>query len=252
MRYQRPHSGSFSPSLSQPSRVIDPRRARQRLVRALKSQGIADGPVLAAIGAIPRHNFVPEALASHAYDNISLSIGLGQTISQPFTVARMLELLEVEPGMRVLEIGMGSGYQTALLAHMGCVVFGVERLKELYQIASRRLRSLGFGRVQTIKGDGTLGLPQAAPFDRIIVAAGSPLVPPPLLEQLEEGGVMVIPVGTLQRDQRLLRLLKRQGKIYSSDMGPAVFVDLVGDHGWPAAKIENFPEYMQHKSMERH
>lgn len=215
------------------ARKPDPKRLRQRMVKEqILARGIVDPLVIAAMGEVPRHLFVQEALAAHAYEDTSLPIGYGQTISQPYMVARMSELLEAERGMRVLEIGAGCGYQMAVLAAMGCVVYGMERVREIYQATLARLRRLRLMRAQLHLGDGTLGLPPAAPFDRIIVSAGGPEIPPPLVSQLGNGGVLLIPVGSTQRRQRLTRLRKLNGKVYMEDLGMAVFVDLIGNHGW--------------------
>lgn len=210
---------------------IDPRRLRQRMVEELARQGIEDAAVLAAMAEVPRHLFVDEALRGRAYDAGTLPIGRGQTISSPFTVAKMTTLLQAGPGMRVLEIGTGSGYQAAVLASMGCLVESVERLPELHEKSTALLRSLGCTGVRTWLADGTLGLPKLAPFARIIVTAGGPAVPHPLLEQLDESGIMLIPVGN-SKNQRLIRVFRRDGSLYEQDCGPAVFVDLVGSHGW--------------------
>lgn len=214
-------------------RGLDPKRLRLRMVKEqIEARGVSDPHVLAAMRIVPRHLFVQEALAAHAYDDTSLPIGYGQTISQPFMVARMSELLEAERGMRVLEIGAGCGYQMAVLAAMGLVVYGIERVREIYQTTLARLRRMRLLRVQLLLGDGTLGLPPAAPFDRIIVSAGGPEIPPPLVSQLDNGGILLIPVGAAQRQQRLLRVHKQNNKIYTEDLGMAVFVDLIGNHGW--------------------
>ena len=198
----------------------------------LEARGITDCGVLAAMGSVPRHLFVQEALRAQAYEDTPLPIGYGQTISQPYIVALMSQLLEARRGMRVLEIGTGSGYQAAVLASMGSVVFTVERLRELYQSTAPLLRQLGLRSIHMQRRDGTLGVPEAAPFDRIIVTAGGPEVPPPLVDQLDEGGILLIPVGSRPRTQRLLRLRKTQGRVSREDLGPVIFVDLVGDHGW--------------------
>lgn len=210
----------------------DPKRSRSRMARELGQRGISDSRVLAAMAQVPRHLFVQEALASHAYADAALPIGYGQTISQPFMVARMTEMLETAPGQRVLEVGAGCGYQAAVLAAIGCTVYGMERVREIYQLTLARLRALKIRNVQIHYGDGTLGFPQAAPFDRIIVSAGGPEVPPPLINQLAEGGVLIIPVGSVSRNQRLLRLRKTGGSTTTEDLGNAAFVDLVGNHGW--------------------
>lgn len=212
--------------------AIDPRRLRLRMVRELAARGITDGRVLDAMSRVPRHLFVPEGLRSRAYEDCPLPIGYGQTISQPSTVALMSQMLETSPGMRVLEVGTGSGYQAAVLAAMGCTVYTVERLKELYQSARALLQQLNLRAIHMQRSDGTLGMPAAAPFDRIIVTAGGPQIPRPLLEQLAVDGIMLIPVGARPRTQRLMRIMRRQGRLCSEDLGSAVFVDLVGDHGW--------------------
>ena len=212
--------------------AIDPRRLRLRMVRELAARGITDGRVLDAMSRVPRHLFVPEGLRSRAYEDCPLPIGYGQTISQPSTVALMSQMLETSPGMRVLEVGTGSGYQAAVLAAMGCTVYTVERLKELYQSARALLQQLDLRAIHMQRSDGTLGMPAAAPFDRIIVTAGGPQIPRPLLEQLAVDGIMLIPVGARPRTQRLMRIMRRQGRLCSEDLGSAVFVDLVGDHGW--------------------
>ena len=168
--------------------AIDPRRLRLRMVRELAARGITDGRVLDAMSRVPRHLFVPEGLRSRAYEDCPLPIGYGQTISQPSTVALMSQMLETSPGMRVLEVGTGSGYQAAVLAAMGCTVYTVERLKELYQSARALLQQLDLRAIHMQRSDGTLGMPAAAPFDRIIVTAGGPQIPRPLLEQLAVDG----------------------------------------------------------------
>lgn len=198
----------------------------------IEARGIGNQAVLDAMAQVPRHLFVPEAFKSHAYDDAPIPIGFGQTISQPFTVARMTDLLEVDKGVRVLEIGAGSGYQAAVLASIGCAVISIERLRELYLRAKALLQKLGYRAIHLHRGDGTLGFPVAAPFERILVSAGGPQVPPPLLAQLAEGGVLLIPVGGRPGQQHLLRLRKFNGKIIQEDLGSTTFVDLVGDHGW--------------------
>ena len=203
--------------------AIDPRRLRLRMVRELAARGITDGRVLDAMSRVPRHLFVPEGLRSRAYEDCPLPIGYGQTISQPSTVALMSQMLETSPGMRVLEVGTGSGYQAAVLAAMGCTVYTVERLKELYQSARALLQQLDLRAIHMQRSDGTLGMPAAAPFDRIIVTAGGPQIPRPLLEQLAVDGIMLIPVGARPRTQRLMRIMRRQGRLCSEDLGPAVF-----------------------------
>lgn len=202
------------------------------VVEQLESRGISNPLVLGAMASVPRHLFVQEALAAHAYEDTFLPIGFGQTISSPYMVARMCELLEPEQGIRVLEIGAGCGYQMAVLAAMGCTVYGIERVKGIYQATLQRLKRLALAHTHLFFGDGTLGLLSAAPFDRIIVAAGGPEIPPPLVRQLGEGGILLVPVGSISRQQRLLKVTKNRGRIFTEDCGPAVFVDLIGSHGW--------------------
>lgn len=216
-----------------PATTIDPKRHRIRMVQEqIQARGIQDPAVIAAMLSVQRHLFVQEGLRSQSYEDRALPIGHGQTISQPYIVARMTELLELQPGMRVLEIGTGSGYQAAVLAAMGCTVYTIERVRELYLATQSLLRELGLRAIHTKRDDGTLGAPEAAPFDRIIVTAGGPEVPLPLIAQLEDPGILLIPVGEQKRAQKLLRVSKNQGTITQEDMGNVVFVDLVGNHGW--------------------
>lgn len=210
---------------------IDPHRLRTRMVERLKTQGVDDEAVLDVMGRVPRDLFVDEALRARAYELETLPLGRGQTISNPYTVARMTSLLHVEPGMTVLEIGTGSGYQAAVLAALGCRVVTVERLPELYAKASAAFAELGLHMIEAHLGDGTLGHPQNAPYARIVVTAGGPEIPAPLVDQLDEGGIMVIPVGS-SGQQRLKRVFRHHGALHEQDCGPAVFVDLVGSHGW--------------------
>ncbi len=212
-------------------RDLDHRRQRM-VTEQIRGRGITDERVLAAMAAVPRHLFVEEALASQAYEDHPVPIGHGQTLSQPYMVALMSALLEVQPKDRILEIGTGSGYQAAILAAMGAEVFTVERLKPLYQSAKERLPALGFQQIHLRLADGTLGWPEAAPFDKIIVTAGGPAIPVPLVDQLADPGFLVIPVGRERREQRLIRLVKRGGEAKTEDLGAVVFVDLVGAHGW--------------------
>ncbi len=212
---------------------LDPKRQRERMVNdQLKARGIADARVLAVMGELPRHLFVEEALARQAYLDSPLPIGEGQTISQPYIVARMSELLQVEPGMKVLEIGTGSGYQAAVLAKLGADVHTVERIPKLCASARERLLSLGLFNVHVKQDDGTLGWPSAAPFDRIIVTAGGPEIPQPLVDQLGEGGRMVLPVGGTRRAQCLVLVEKLPQGVRQSEVCSVAFVDLVGKHGW--------------------
>lgn len=214
--------------------MIDPKRLRSRMVQEqLVARGISAQPVIKAMLEIPRHCFVPEALRSQAYADTPLPIGYGQTISLPYTVALMSQALNVQAGMRVLEIGTGSGYQAAVLASMGCTVFSIERIPELYAQTKELLRRLDLRGIHLLRRDGTLGLPEAAPFDRIIVTAGGPKIPEPLVDQLDENGILLVPIGERPRSQRLIRLLKQGDTISQEDLGQAVFVDLIGDYGWP-------------------
>lgn len=232
---RQPYSASqerHSPGAS----LVDPRRLRRRMVAALGEQlaqrGLGAPAVLAAMDSVPRHLFVDDALRAHAYEDTPLPIGFGQTISQPSIVALMTAALDPQPGMRVLEIGTGSGYQAAVLDAIGCAVFSLERMPELYSATRSLLQSMQLTKIRTYCRDGTKGLPLAAPFERIIVTAGGPEVPAPLLDQLDEGGILVIPVGTRPRTQRLLRVRKQFGLAQTEDLGSVAFVDLVGDHGW--------------------
>ena len=211
----------------------DFKRQRQRMVNEqLLNRGISDPAVLDAMSRTQRHLFVPEALQPRAYDDHPLPIGHGQTISQPYIVACMTQLLEASPGMSVLELGTVSGYQSAILAGMGLDVFTVERVRELYFPAKDLFRRLGLLGIRTRIADGTLGWQENAPFDRIIVTAGGPDIPSPLLDQLADPGIMVIPVGKNRREQRLVRVFKKDGGMTARALGNVTFVDLVGDHGW--------------------
>jgi len=213
--------------------MIDPVRLRQRMVKEqIEARGVTDRAVLDAMGTLPRHLFVEEALAYKAYSDSPLPIGEGQTISQPYIVALMTELLEVEPGMKVLEIGTGSGYQAAVLAEVGGEVFTVERVKKLFFAARKRFMDMRMFSVKLKMDDGTMGWPEEAPFDRIIVTAGGPEVPAPLVEQLADPGRMLIPVGSSKRLQSLILIEKKDGEIIRTDKGGVAFVDLVGKHGW--------------------
>jgi protein-L-isoaspartate(D-aspartate) O-methyltransferase len=204
---------------------------RRRLIETLRSKGIADLSVLRAFDLVPRHLFVPTGVYHRAYDDTSIPIGNGQTISQPSTHARYLELLALTGRERVLEIGTGSGYQTALLSHLAAQVFSVERVPALLDRAREILREAEIRNVSLLAGDGTLGWRDHAPYDAILVTAGSPTVPEPLAEQLAEGGRMLIPLGG--RDQQVLTVITRKGDTFERrNVAPARFVPLVGRHGW--------------------
>jgi protein-L-isoaspartate(D-aspartate) O-methyltransferase len=203
--------------------------ARSAMVaRQLQGRGIAEVRVLAAMGKVPRHLFVPPALAPRAYGDYPLPIGGGQTISQPYIVALMSQWAEVKPGDKVLEVGTGSGYQAAVLAELTDKVFSIEIKPELARSAAARLKELGYGRVRVKAGDGYLGWPEEAPFDAILVTAAAPKVPPALAAQLKEGGHLVIPLGEAGGDQTLVRLRKVGGELKEEERLPVRFVPLVG------------------------
>lgn len=202
-------------------------RTRDRLVQRLRSEGIKDNIVLEAIGSVPRHLFVDEALASRAYEDTALPIGYGQTISQPYIVARMTELLmDVKPGT-VLEVGTGSGYQSAILSRLVDKVYTTERIESLASQARQRFRRLGYRNVRVQHSDGSWGWPQFGPFDAIIVTAGGADIPKPLLEQLAIGGRLVMPLG--DRVRQILVSVTRTPSVYERvDLEPVVFVPLIG------------------------
>jgi len=204
---------------------------RHRLVAELQEKGIADARVLKAVGTVPRERFIDSALAHRAYEDTALPIGLKQTISQPYTVARQSELMELAPGENVLEIGTGSGYQCAILCEMGQKVFSVERHEELYRKSGDLLRALGY-RAELKCGDGTLGWSAYAPYDAIVVTAGAPVVPDALLQQLVIGGRLVIPVGD-QSAQAMLRLRRVSPTEFEEERFDGFkFVPLIGKDGW--------------------
>lgn len=215
--------------------------ARQQLVELIEDdvratsaylgQETLDPRVLTAIATVPRHEFVPTILRSLAYENRPLPIGHGQTISQPYIVAIMTDLLRVESQSRVLEIGTGSGYQAAILAELVQEVYSIEIIKPLAETAATRLRRLGYHKVKTMQGDGYYGWEQYAPFDAIIVTAAASHIPPPLLKQLKVGGRMIIPVGSSFMAQELLLVKKEKGeKITTRQILPVRFVPLTGQH----------------------
>ena len=208
---------------------------RSRMVDYLRSHyKIADERVLAAMNRVPRHLFVPDALRAQAYKDNALPIAGGQTISQPFIVARMSELLELNGRERVLEIGSGSGYQSAVLALIARKVFAVERLATLANQAKTRLMNLGYRNISYKTTDGTEGWEVYAPFDAMLVAAGGPEIPEPLIQQLEIGGRMVIPVGKDKKTQVLVRVTRTAKGHETENCGPCSFVPLIGEHGWSA------------------
>jgi protein-L-isoaspartate(D-aspartate) O-methyltransferase len=212
--------------------VINYEKERRRMVdEQIVGRGVKDERVLAAVRKVPRHEFLPEAMRGMAYADNALPIGEGQTISQPFMVALMTELLGLAGMERVLEIGTGSGYQAAVLAELCGKVYTVERIKAIAEKARETLDRLGYKSVAIKVYDGTYGWKEMSPFDAIMVTAGSPDIPAPLVEQLKEGGRMVIPVGE-RYGQRLVKVVKTpEGAITESSI-PCMFVPLIGNHGW--------------------
>src|SRR5450759_2650037 len=197
----------------------------------LKSRGIIDTHVLEAMRRVPRHLFVPEPQRARAYDDMPLPVGEGQTISQPYMVAWMTELLGLEGDEKVLEVGTGSGYQAAILGLLARKVYSIERIEWLSEQARTRLDELGFKNIEVVVGDGSKGLKTQAPFDAIIVTAGSPGVPQALVEQLADGGRLVIPVGP--SSMQMLTVITRRGDdVETNQVGSCVFVPLVGMYGW--------------------
>ncbi len=206
---------------------------RARLVETLRGLGIQNLAVLKAFAETPRHLFVPEAVRHRAYEDSALPIGAGQTISRPYTQARYLEVLRLTGRERVLEIGTGSGYQTALLGALADQVFTIERVRTLAETARESLRAAAVGNVSILVGDGTLGWSAYAPYDAILVAAGGPQVPPPLIEQLGPSGRMLIPLG--ERGAQVLTLVERMTEgLRQTQLDGARFVPLVGEHGFDA------------------
>jgi protein-L-isoaspartate(D-aspartate) O-methyltransferase len=210
---------------------------RERMVRDLiAARGVKDERVLAALRKIPRHLFVKDHLRNQAYGDHALPIGSAQTISQPYIVARMTELLEVGPEHSVLEIGTGSGYQTAILSVLARRVYSLERIPELAQAAIPRMRHFGFDNVKVQVFDGTVGWSEWAPYDRILVTAGAPKVPEPLLDQLAPGGALVIPEGQLNLQRLVIYRKSARGEVRRKEGEDVAFVPLVGRHGWKPDK----------------
>ncbi|MDH7499298.1 MAG: protein-L-isoaspartate(D-aspartate) O-methyltransferase [candidate division NC10 bacterium] len=206
--------------------------ARERMVtEQLIGRGIKDPRVLAAMRRVPRHLFVEEALAARAYGDYPLPIGEKQTISQPYMVALMTEALSLQPKDRVLDIGTGSGYQTAILAELCSKVFSIERIKILAERAERILSELGYSNYLIRVGDGSNGWKEEAPFEGIMVTAGAPRVPQALLDQLSEGGRLVIPIGD-EFSQSLTKIVREGGEYRYSNLTGCIFVKLIGDQGW--------------------
>ena len=210
----------------------DYRLARERMVKnQLVPRGIKDQGVLRVMGEIQRHLFVEEALVGEAYNDHPLPIGHKQTISQPYIVALMTQALELTGQEKTLEIGTGSGYQTAILAELSETVYTVERIRPLLEKSRELLEKLGYTNIRFKAFDGTLGWKEHAPFDAIMVTAGAPKIPQPLLDQLTDGGRMVIPIGN-KYSQDLIKLIKRKDTYREENLGGCRFVDLIGVHGW--------------------
>jgi len=211
----------------------DYRTLRESMVRRqISARGVEDPRVLAAMGRVPRHEFVPRDLQPAAYDDRPLPIGEGQTISQPFIVALMTEVLELSPDDRVLEIGTGSGYQAAVLAELTDHVYTIEIIESLGRRAEQTLVRLGYDRVRVKIGDGYLGWEEHAPFDAIIVTCAPERIPRPLIDQLAEGGRMVIPVGP-RHAQELVLAVKEKGQVRQQEIIPVLFVPMTGEHASP-------------------
>ena len=206
------------------------RGLRSKLVRKLRQKGIRDERLLKAVGKVPRHAFFDDALLGHAYQDKAFPIGEGQTISQPYTVAFQTEKLGIRAGDKVLEIGTGSGYQACILMEMGAKVYTIEFNRNLYQRTRDFLPELGY-QPYFFFGDGSKGLPVRAPYDKIIVTAGAPVVPKALTDQLAENGVLVVPVGDKEK-QKMLRITKRNGKLSKEEFEFFSFVPLLGEGGW--------------------
>jgi protein-L-isoaspartate(D-aspartate) O-methyltransferase len=206
------------------------RGLRNKLVKIVEKKGISDQRILAAIAKIPRHFFFDNALLAHAYEDKAFPIGQGQTISQPYTVAFQTEKLEIKPGDKVLEIGTGSGYQACVLIELGCKVYTIEYNRVLFERTRDFLPQLGY-KPYFFYGDGSKGIPAKAPFDKIIVTAGAPVIPDALLEQLNEGGILIIPVGDREK-QSMVRIRKKNGQLFKEEFPNFAFVPLLGEQGW--------------------
>jgi len=199
---------------------------RDMVTEQLASRGVTDQAVLHAMSIVPRHLFVPENLRGQAYEDYPLPIGYGQTISQPYIVAFMTEIIQPKPSCRVLEVGTGSGYQAAVLSELVARVYTIEIVQELARSAENRLRKLGYDKVEAKQGDGYYGWPDAGPFDAIVVTAAAEFIPPPLIEQLKDGGRMIIPVGSSFFLQHLVLVEKKEGQVTTRKLMPVRFVPL--------------------------
>lgn len=206
------------------------RGLRNKLVKMLEKKGISDPRVLAAIGKVPRHFFFENALLEHAYQDKAFPIGEGQTISQPYTVAFQSEKLEIRPGEKVLEVGTGSGYQACILVEMGARVYTIEYNRNLFEYTKSFLPQMGYN-PYFFYGDGSKGLPAKAPYNKIIVTAGAPVIPKALTDQLADGGILIIPVGD-RESQRMVRIRKSGDKLLKEDFANFAFVPLLGEQGW--------------------
>jgi protein-L-isoaspartate(D-aspartate) O-methyltransferase len=207
---------------------------RERMIRRqIAGRGIRDAGILDAFRAVPREAFVAREYAETAYDDHPLPIEAGQTISQPYIVALMIEAAEVRPGDKVLEVGAGSGYAAAVMSRIADEVVAIERQHDLVAVSRERLRRLGYANVRIVEGDGTRGCPEEAPFDAILAAASGSHVPQSLLDQLASGGRLIMPVGGPGDIQHLLKVTKREdGTLQQSDLGAVRFVPLIGEEGW--------------------
>lgn len=205
---------------------------RRNLIDVLKKKNISSPEVLAAIGKIPRHAFFEAAFIDHAYQDKAFPIGEGQTISQPYTVAVQTELLNLKKGDKVLEIGTGCGYQASVLAELGASLYTIERISSLAVKARKTLKSLGYSNINFFTQDGCKGLERHAPFDKIIVTAGAPVIPKDLIKQLKIGGSLIVPIGDNKTQQMIRFTKKEEKKVTKESFGNFSFVPLIGEGGW--------------------
>jgi len=235
MRIDRcPLVDSGNPFSGGPSGVVPDAfaAARAEMVELqIRRRGVFDPLVLRAMQQVPRHEFVPAALQARAYDDAPLPIGAGQTISQPYIVAAMSAALHLQPSDRVLDVGTGCGYQASVLSRIVASVYSIEVRQDLALAATQRLASLGFSNVHVHCGDGTLGVPEFAPFDAILVAAAAPAIPQPLIDQLAEAGRLILPVGPPEH-QQLILVVRHADRFDTTTLEPCQFVPLIGRHGW--------------------